>query len=311
MALGNWLKALGRTRQTLMGGVAKIFRGGSPDAKTIAQVEEAMLRADIPARLAAEITERLSTTSSRGEWQTVLRALLLEPFASFHPFQWKLIGKPTIILIVGVNGSGKTTTAAKLARMVGDQGYKALLGAADTFRAAGSDQLRIWAERVGCDVVGGQQGADSAAVAYDSVQAAIARQTDVVIIDTAGRMHTKRPLMDELTKIRRSLAKSLPGAPHHTWMVLDATLGNNALRQAEAFHQAVGLTGVIVSKLDGSSKAGFLLAAARDLQIPILFAGLGEAADDLASFDPAAFVDALLVGADDASASTAPACAPL
>ncbi len=294
MALGNWVKALGRTRQTFISGVSRLFKSGKPDAATLDQVEEDLLAADIPARLADALVEQLRTSADREHWREPLRARLLESFVDQCPFDWDLPQRPTAVLIVGVNGSGKTTTAAKLAKMARDNGLKPLLGAADTFRAAGSDQLKIWADRVGCDAVGGLQGSDSAAVAYDALQAAVARKADIVFLDTAGRMHTKRPLMDELIKIKRSMSKSVPGAPHHTWMVLDATLGNNALRQAEMFHQQIGLTGIIVSKLDGSAKAGFILAACRDLQIPILFAGLGEGAGDLTPFDPDAFVDALL-----------------
>lgn len=300
MALKHWVKALGRTRQTLLSSVSRLFKGGRPDAATLDQVEEDLLAADIPARLVMDWVETLKSTSGRDDWRHALRMTLLESFDGHAPFDWSLKEPPAAVLIVGVNGSGKTTTAAKLARMAADHNLKPLLGAADTFRAAGSDQLKLWAARVGCDVVGGTQGSDSAAVAYDALQAATARQADIVFLDTAGRMHTKRPLMDELTKIKRSMGKCIPGAPHHTWMVLDATLGNNALRQAEIFHEQIGLTGIIVSKLDGSAKAGFILALCRDLRIPVLFAGLGEGADDLAPFDPQAFVDGLL-GADPAA----------
>jgi fused signal recognition particle receptor len=193
-----------------------------------------------------------------------------------------------------VNGSGKTTTTAKLAHHAAAAGARPLLAAADTFRAAGSEQLRVWGARVGCDVVGGASGADAAAVAYDALAAAKARGNDVLLVDTAGRMHTKGPLMQELRKVSRSLGKGLPGAPHHTWMVLDATIGQNALHQAREFHAAVPLTGVVVAKLDGSSKAGFVFGVSRELGVPILFAGLGEQAGDLVPFEAAAFVDALL-----------------
>jgi fused signal recognition particle receptor len=211
-----------------------------------------------------------------------------------EPPTWVGHTRPHTVLIVGVNGSGKTTTAAKLARLCLNQGRRPLLGAADTFRAAGSDQLRIWGERVGCDVVTGQMGADSASVAFDAMEAALARDADVLIVDTAGRMHTKKPLMQELEKIRRALGKRVEGAPHETWIVLDASIGQNALSQARLFHEICPLTGVIVSKLDGSSKAGFLFAVARELGVPVRYAGLGEGADDLVPFDVPSFVDALL-----------------
>jgi fused signal recognition particle receptor len=196
--------------------------------------------------------------------------------------------------VVGVNGSGKTTTCAKLAHRAAAEGLTPLLCAADTFRAAGSDQLRIWAERLGCEVVAGATGADPAAVAFDALGAAIARKSDLLIVDTAGRMHTKQPLMQELVKVRRSLGKRKAGAPEATWIVLDAALGRNAIAQARTFHEAVPLTGIVVSKLDGSSKGGFVFTLADELGIPVLFAGLGEGAGDLVPFDRRRFVGGLL-----------------
>jgi fused signal recognition particle receptor len=197
-------------------------------------------------------------------------------------------------MVAGVNGAGKTTTCAKLAHRVQAAGLKPLLAAADTFRAAGADQLKLWAQRLDVDVVAGVQGADAAAVAYDGLDAAMARGSDVLILDTAGRMHTKAPLIEELRKTCRALAKCMPDAPHERWLVLDASMGQNALVQARVFHEAIDLTGVIVAKLDGSSKAGFLFAVQRELGVPILFAGLGEGQDDLIPFDPEAYVEALL-----------------
>ena len=173
-------------------------------------------------------------------------------------------------------------------------GRKPLLGAADTFRAAGAHQLKLWADRIGCEAVIGATGGDSAAVAYDAVDAALARRCEIAIVDTAGRMHTKEPLMRELQKVRVAMDKRLPGAPHHTWVVLDAMLGQNAVVQARQFHEMTPLTGVIATKLDGSSKGGFLFAIRQELNLPIVYAGLGEGMDDLAAFDSAAFVDALL-----------------
>ena len=198
------------------------------------------------------------------------------------------------MLVVGVNGSGKTTTSAKLAHLFKTKGQRALLAAADTFRAAGSDQLVLWANRLGCDVVSGKTGSDAASVAFDAVKAAEARGVDIVLIDTAGRMHTKKPLMLELEKIQRSLGKAIKGAPHETWIILDASLGQNAVAQARFFHEMVPLTGVVVTKLDGSSRAGFLFSVYQELQVPVYFAGLGEGENDLAVFSPESFVDALL-----------------
>ena len=196
--------------------------------------------------------------------------------------------------MVGVNGSGKTTTCAKLAHTAIQQGRQPLLAATDTFRAAGADQLKLWAKDVGCDVVAGAPGADAAAVAYDALDAAVARGRDLVIVDTAGRMHTKEPLMKELQKVRGAMAKRVSGAPHETWIVLDATLGQNAVMQAKVFHEAVALTGVIISKLDGSSKAGFVFSINREMGIPIRFVGLGEKMDELVPFEPEKFVGALM-----------------
>ena len=196
--------------------------------------------------------------------------------------------------------SGKTTTAAKLAYQARLAGRKPLLGAADTWRAAGSRQLGIWAERIGCESVIGATGADAAAVAYDALDAAVARGCDLVLLDTAGRMHTREPLMRELQKVRAAMDKRLPGAPHHTWIVLDAMLGQNAVVQARQFHDLTPLTGVVATKLDGSSKGGFLFAVRQELDLPILFAGLGEGENDLAPFDPAGYVDALLATGEPA-----------
>jgi fused signal recognition particle receptor len=207
---------------------------------------------------------------------------------------WSALPVPAVLLLVGINGSGKTTTAAKLAHQALRAGRKPLLGAADTFRAAGSHQLKVWADRIGCEAVIGATGGDAAAVAYDAIDAALARQCDTVIVDTAGRMHTREPLMRELQKIRAAMDKRLPGAPQHTWVVLDAMLGQNAVVQARQFHEITPLTGAVVTKLDGSSKGGFLFAIRQELEIPVYFAGLGEGADDLAPFDPESFVAAML-----------------
>jgi fused signal recognition particle receptor len=198
------------------------------------------------------------------------------------------------VLILGVNGSGKTTTIGKLAYHLRAGGRRAVLAAADTFRAAAIEQLELWGERVGAPVVRHQAGADPAAVVFDAAQAAAARHADVVIVDTAGRLHTKVNLMEELKKIDRVLARTLPGAPVERLLVLDATTGQNGLAQAQHFHRAVGLTGVVLTKLDGTAKGGIVVAVAHELKIPIVFVGTGEAPDDLLPFDPAAFVAALL-----------------
>ena len=206
----------------------------------------------------------------------------------------RLDQQPAIVLLVGVNGSGKTTTAAKLGKQYSDRGKKVLLAAADTYRAAAVDQLQIWGERLNLPVIAGQPNADPGSVAYDAVQAAISRQMDIVFVDTAGRLHTRFNLMEELKKVYRVVGKALPGSPHATWLVLDATTGQNALNQAKAFKEAVQVTGVILAKLDSSARGGMAFAIQREIGLPILFAGLGEKPEDLQRFDREAFVDGLL-----------------
>jgi fused signal recognition particle receptor len=295
----SWLSALARTRVLIRDSVSRLMgEGARPDAAALDACEEALIRADVPARLAADWTEAIRRGKGDGAVRDRLEAELLRALPAGAPFSWQLAQRPTVVLITGVNGSGKTTTAAKLAHRARREGLKPLLAATDTFRAAGAHQLRLWAERLGCDVVAGAQGADAAAVAYDAVRAAVSRGMDIVFVDTAGRMHTRQPLMDELQKVRRSIGKALPGAPHESWIVLDATLGGNAVAQARIFKEAVDLTGVVIAKLDGSSKAGFILAIGRELGLVVRFAGVGEDPDDLAPFDPAGFVRGL-VGPDD------------
>jgi fused signal recognition particle receptor len=199
-----------------------------------------------------------------------------------------------VILLAGVNGVGKTTVAGKLAGLYGRQGKRVVLVAADTFRAAAGEQLEHWGRRVGAEVVRDQAGGDPAAVAYDGVAAAQARKADVVLVDTAGRLHTKSNLMDELRKVKRTLGKAMPGAPHDVWLILDATVGQNGLAQARQFHEALGVTGVILTKLDGTAKGGIVLAVAGELGLPVRYIGVGEGVEDLQAFEPEAFVDALL-----------------
>ena len=217
-----------------------------------------------------------------------LRALLTTPPTL------DLSQAPSVVLIVGVNGSGKTTSIAKLGKRFALEGKSVLLGAADTFRAAAVDQLEIWAERLGLPVISGQFGGDAGAVAFDTVKAAMARQCDITLIDTAGRLHTRFNLMEELKKVHRVVGKAMPGAPHHVWLVMDATTGQNALQQARAFKETVKVTGVILAKLDSSARGGMAFAIQRELGLPILFAGLGEKPDDLQPFDPEGFVDGIL-----------------
>jgi len=297
----SWRNALSRTRRAMAEGLRALFRSGRPDERTLETLEETLIRADVPPRVVAGLLEDArqiregETFSDR--LSLAMKRLLGDPVPDVlsRPAE----GGLRVILLSGVNGSGKTTTAAKLARRVLKAGGRPLLAAADTFRAAGSQQLQIWAERVPCECVAGPTGADAAAVAFDAVRAAIARGAHVVIVDTAGRMHTRDALMAELQKVGRSVGKALPGAPHEVWLVLDATTGANALSQARHFHDAIPLTGLIVAKLDGSARGGFVLGIRRELDVPVRYAGLGEGMDDLVPFDPDAFVQAILGGSGE------------
>ena len=291
----SWLNALSRTRDKIVGGLSRLIPGLSKaDPAALEEWERSLVQADISPRLVGEWIEKLRRKGGGADMAREIEVMLEASFPQQAPFAWKGPPTPKVILITGVNGSGKTTTTAKLGHLLKRQGLTPLLAAADTFRAAGSHQLKLWADRLKLDVVVGAHGADSAAVAYDAVTAAVARKADVLLIDTAGRMHTKQPLMDELQKVRRSIAKALPGAPHENWIVLDATLGNNAVVQAKMFKECVDLSGVIVAKLDGSSKGGFIFTIRKELGLPVYFVGLGEGEDDLAPFDSKEFVKGFL-----------------
>lgn len=210
------------------------------------------------------------------------------------PPQIDFSSKPTVILVVGVNGSGKTTSIAKLGKRYTQEGKRVILGAADTFRAAAVDQLQVWADRLSLPIIAGQPGGDAGAVAYDAVQAGLSRHSDVVLIDTAGRLHTRFNLMEELKKVHRVVGKAMPGSPHAVWLVMDATTGQNALHQARAFKEAVNVTGIILAKLNSSARGGMAFAIQRELGLPILYAGLGEKPDDLQPFDPDAFIAGIM-----------------
>ena len=258
------------------------------------EVEETLIAGDIGASLAMEVVER----ARRRGGETATDAVRAELTALLLPRdeRWELVEgttRPAVALVVGVNGTGKTTTIGKLAARERGAGRRVILAAADTFRAAASDQLRIWADRAGAEIVSHAAGADPAAVVYDALDAAAARQADLVIIDTAGRLHTKSNLMDELAKIRRVIDRRLPGAIPETLLVLDATTGQNGLAQAVAFHEAVGLTGIVLTKLDSTSRGGIVFAIEQRLGVPVRFAGVGERPGDLVPFDPDAFVAAL------------------
>ncbi|MAE28051.1 MAG: signal recognition particle-docking protein FtsY [Planctomycetota bacterium] len=295
------LKArLGRTRSSLSDGLSAIFRGGrAMDGELLAELEALLYGADLGS-VAGEVTANLARLHGRGELKgddavrTALQGMLLEKLEQ-PPGELSLPASPSVILVVGVNGSGKTTTVAKLAHRFQQAGKRVLLGAADTFRAAAADQLEIWAERNGAEIVRSRQdGADPAAVAFDAVQAGVARGADVILIDTAGRLHTQKNLMEELAKIRRVLGKALPGAPHETWLVLDGTNGQNAIQQARLFTDTVDVSGLIIAKMDGTARGGALFTIREALNLPVRYIGTGESLELLEAFDPEAFVAAIL-----------------
>ncbi len=293
--MASWLNALRLTRRALFGGAARLFKESSVDGvPDFEQMEKHLISADVAPTLAAEWLASIGSAKSRGQFITALTEAMLQSLGAAAPWTWEVQEKPIVVLLVGTNGSGKTTSCAKLGFCAKNNGRQTLLAGADTFRAAGTDQLRIWADRLGCDIVAGRQGADAAAVAYDAVEAAVKRGYDYLFIDTAGRMHTKLPLMTELQKVKRSLAKVKANAPQEVWIVLDASLGQNAIAQARVFHESISLTGAIVTKLDGSSRGGFIFSVYRELGIPVRLIGLGESAEDLEVFDSRQFIHALL-----------------
>ncbi|NJD29344.1 MAG: signal recognition particle-docking protein FtsY [Chloroflexi bacterium] len=263
-------------------------------AEDWAEVEEALIAGDVGAALAMRVVERARPRTVQG---TATEAVTRELGALLAPREpgWRLVGvaRPAVVLVVGVNGTGKTTTIGKLAHRERRTGHRVVLAAADTFRAAAIEQLAAWAERAGVEMVAHAPGADPGAVVFDALDAAVARGADVVIADTAGRLHTKTNLMDELAKIRRIIDRRLPGTIPETLFVLDATTGQNGLNQAAAFHEAVGLTGIVLTKLDSTARGGIVFAIEERLGVPVRFAGLGEGIDDLVEFDPRAFLDKL------------------
>jgi len=295
------LKAgLSKTRELLFMNVGAIARGIGPvDEGVLSDLEEALILADAGAELAQEYAETLRAAWRRGELPDVeaLRARLRKMVAdTLAPRMVPLRVAPPypfVVLVVGVNGVGKTTTIGKVAGWLRTEGHSVLVAAADTFRAAAIDQLAVWAERAGAEIVRHKEGADSSAVAFDAVRAAKARGTHVVLVDTAGRLHTKSHLMEEVRKVVRVLGKEVPGAPHEVLLVLDATNGRNAIAQAKTFQEFTGVTGLALTKLDGTAKGGVVLSVTREVGAPIRFIGVGEKAEDLRPFDAQAFAEAL------------------
>ena len=292
-------KGLTKTRQNFVGRLDEVFKGRKIDDSTIDEFEEILITSDIGMEATMEIIDGLREEVRAGRIkdyqglkkylkQEMLKILgLPQPFVLYQE-------RPFVVLTLGVNGVGKTTTIGKLASRLYSEGHSVILAASDTFRAAAIEQLEIWAERSGAQIVKHQSGSDPAAVAFDAVEAAKARGVDVVIVDTAGRLHTKMPLMEELKKIKRVINKAMPGAPHETLLVVDATTGQNALRQAKMFNDAIGVTGIALTKLDGTAKGGIVFAIKKELNIPVRLIGVGEGIDDLRDFIPGEFVDALL-----------------
>lgn len=296
--LGRLRENLSKPRQTISPQIAGIFAGTLITSDTWDELEEALITADCGMDASLALVERLRAQEAEGRitnGQELARALATEVARDMAPEPPKLeiAQDPTVILVVGVNGSGKTTTVGKLAHRLAQLDQKVVIGAADTFRAAAIDQLAVWAERSGASLVRQAPGADPGAVAYDAVASGKARGADVVIIDTAGRLQTQRNLMDELRKVRGVIDKALPGAPHHTLLVLDATTGQNGLSQAQLFDEAIDLSGVVITKLDGTSRGGIAVAIHQTLKLPVAVVGVGEKLEDLQPFDARAYAGAI------------------
>ena len=273
----------------------------SPDPKALEALEEALIAADVGPATAAELVEAVKAEAGRrdAEDTDVVRRVLKEEITRRLSIEGPVAGtpapgQPRVVLMVGVNGTGKTTTAAKLAARAAAAGGRPVLAAADTFRAAAIDQLEVWAGRIGIPLVKHRPGADPAAVVFDACVAAKSRGADLLLVDTAGRLHTKHNLMEELSKIRRIAGREIPGAPHEVLLVLDAVPGMNGLAQAREFLRAAGVSGLVLTKMDGTAKGGVILAIVRDLKLPVRYVGVGETADDLLDFDPAGFASALI-----------------
>jgi fused signal recognition particle receptor len=297
--LGERLQqTLAKTREAVQQGLDRVLKGQELQPATLEELEEVLLQADLGVETTEGFIEAVRDQARRGrltdgDVRRTLAAHLREALTGATA-PLALEARPSVLLVLGVNGSGKTTTCGKLAAQLQGQGSRVLLAAADTFRAAAIEQLERWGERAGVAVVKQGPGADPSAVAFDAVKAAQARAADVLIVDTAGRLHTKANLMQELGKVKRVIARQLPGAPHETLLVLDATTGQNGITQARLFHDALTLTGLVLTKLDGTAKGGIVVRIARELKLPIKLVGTGERTQDLAPFDPEAFVAALV-----------------
>jgi fused signal recognition particle receptor len=292
-------EGLAKTRKNLAERIGTLVLGEKIDETFLDELEEALIASDVGVATASFVLKDLKERFKRQELSSPsqvhdrLKQILIEILAG-RSSQLSIAAAPAVILVMGVNGTGKTTSIGKLAYRLHAEGKKVMLAAGDTFRAAASEQLSIWGERTGIPVIKHREGADPGAVVFDAVTAAKARAMDVLIVDTAGRLHTKSNLMEELKKVKRIISRELPGAPQETLLVLDGTTGQNSLVQAKMFNEAVGVSGIVLTKLDGTSKGGIVFAINKELSIPVKFVGIGEAIEDLRSFDPKEFVDALL-----------------
>jgi fused signal recognition particle receptor len=289
---------LARTSEVLVGRLSGLLSGRKVDAELLEELETLLFTADLGVATAEDLLDQVKSQASGADAELVrqvLRDAIAQKLHRVQPQSEALatVASPHVILVLGVNGAGKTTTIGKLAARYAQQGKKVVLGAGDTFRAAAIEQLQVWGERVGCEVIAGQAGGDPASVAFDTVKAAIARQADVAIIDTAGRLQTKKPLMEELGKIARVIGKDLPDAPHESLLVLDANTGQNAISQARLFTEVTRVTGLVLTKLDGTAKGGVIVGLADEFGIPVKLVGVGEGIEDLRDFDADDFVDAL------------------
>lgn len=292
-------ESLARTRNSVFGQITTLFGGGEIDDEFWDDLEALLIQADVGVETTLALIEtvrsriRQEAITVLADAQAVLKEEMQNLLDGYAPSEVDRPRLVTVILVVGVNGSGKTTTIAKLARHYQQQHRKVILAAADTFRAAAIDQLKIWGERVNCPVIAHQPNADPGAVVFDSLKSALARKADMVIIDTAGRLHTKYNLMKELEKLRSIAGKQVHAAPHETLLVLDATTGQNAISQAKHFKDSVAITGVVLTKLDGTAKGGVVFAIGKELEVPVRFVGVGEGLEDILPFDSKAFVDGL------------------
>jgi len=296
--MGKLRSGLAKTRQSL-GGMVSLLRGRKLDEELIEEIEARLIRADVGVTAARALSSGIRDAYRKGEMTKGEDALdyLKSEIKAMWPEEDRQLNLaetgPTVVLVTGVNGAGKTTSIAKIARQFKADGKTVLLGACDTFRAGAVRQLEIWAERLDVDLVKGQEGSDPAAVAFDACSAGVARGVDVIILDTAGRLQTQAGLMDQLSKIKRVATKQIPDAPHEVLLVLDATAGQNALRQAEGFAEAAGVTGIFLSKLDGTARGGMVVAIRQQTDIPVKLIGVGETPDDVQPFDPERFVEAM------------------